>query len=63
MNWNKCMKNFNCKVCSDYNYCKDDIKNTKSKKSKKTRRQTCIKIGSDKDGFKHKTRKIYSKHS
>ncbi len=26
MNWNKCMKNFNCKVCSDYNYCKDDKK-------------------------------------
>ncbi len=60
MNWNKCMKNFNCKVCSDYNYCKDEILN---KKNKKTRRQTCIKIGSDNDGFKHKTRKIYSKHS
>ncbi len=39
---------------------KDEILN---KKNKKTRRQTCIKIGSDNDGFKHKTRKVYSKHS
>lgn len=48
MNWNKCMKNFNCKVCSDYNYCKDDIKdnrkrkrdgNNESKSNKKLSRQ------------------------
>ena len=30
---------------------------------RKTRRQTCIKIGSDEDGFKYETRKIYSKHN
>ena len=48
MNWNKCMKNFNCKICSDYNYCKDDIKdnskrkrdgNNESKGNKKLSRQ------------------------
>lgn len=35
MNWAKCMKNFNCKICSDYNYCKDDIENRRKKKGKK----------------------------
>lgn len=47
MNWIKCQKTYNCKLCSDYMYCKDDIR---ERKKKKTRRQTCIKIGSDKNG-------------
>jgi len=39
MDWNKCMKQMNCKVCSDYKYCKDDIadKRKKKKKHKKSR--------------------------
>lgn len=32
MNYKKCMKHFNCKICSDYNYCKDEINNNKRKK-------------------------------
>ena len=40
MNWEKCMKNFNCKVCSDYKYCKDDIADKrKEKKKKKNKRK------------------------
>lgn len=40
MNWGKCQKTWNCKVCSDYNYCKDDIKNTKIKKSRRHRNES-----------------------
>ena len=45
MNWEKCMKNFNCKICSDYKYCKDDIKAEKRKrrkKKKKTKKQVIL---------------------
>ena len=38
MNWEKCMKNFNCKVCSDYKYCKDDIAESRRKKIKKNKK-------------------------
>lgn len=41
MKWEKCMKKFNCKVCDDYLFCKDDINEkikvlkTKKKKGKR----------------------------
>lgn len=35
MNWEKCMKHFNCKTCSDYKYCKDEVIEKKKKKGKK----------------------------
>ena len=38
MNWEKCMKNFNCKTCSDYKYCKDDVVEKKNKKKKGKRK-------------------------
>lgn len=64
MNYKKCMRNNNCKTCSDYLWCKDEaLDNKKKERKRKTRSQTCIKIGSDKNGFKHKTRKIHSKYS
>lgn len=34
MNWEKCMRNNNCKTCSDYKYCKDDVVKKKAKKKK-----------------------------
>lgn len=37
MDWNKCMKQMNCKVCSDYKYCKDDI--VDKRKNKKTKKE------------------------
>ena len=37
MNWNKCMKSFNCKVCSDYNYCKEETPKRGKKKNKKAK--------------------------
>lgn len=40
MNWNKCMKSFNCKVCSDYNYCKDDIKENNKKEKRKKKNES-----------------------
>lgn len=38
MNWIKCQKTYNCKLCSDYMYCKDDIRERKKKKNKKGRK-------------------------
>lgn len=35
MNWVKCEKTWNCKLCSDYNYCKDDIENKRKNKKRK----------------------------
>lgn len=34
MNWDKCMRHSNCKTCSDYRYCKDDVVKKKPKKKK-----------------------------
>ena len=36
MNYKKCMKHSNCKTCSDYKYCKDDIENKRKDRRKKT---------------------------
>lgn len=35
MNWIKYQKTWNCKLCSDYMYCKDD--NIKNKKKERKR--------------------------
>ena len=43
MNWEKCMKKMNCKVCSDYKYCKDDIKEKKKDKKKNRRNSNASK--------------------
>lgn len=40
MNWEKCMKKMNCKICSDYKYCKDDIKEKKKDKKKKKQKKS-----------------------
>ena len=37
MNWEKCMKKMNCKVCEDYKFCKDDEE--EEKKEKRTKRK------------------------
>ena len=34
MNWDKCQRTYNCKICSDYKYCKDDIVDKKKDKKK-----------------------------
>ena len=33
------MKKMNCKICSDYKYCKDDIKEKKKDKKKKKQKK------------------------
>lgn len=35
MNWDKCMKKMNCKVCEDYKICKDDKEDKKDKRKKR----------------------------
>lgn len=39
MDYKKCMKHFNCKTCSDYKYCKDDISDKKKKNRKPNKRK------------------------
>lgn len=38
MNWEKCMKKMNCKVCEDYKICKDDEEKKDKKKKRKKRK-------------------------
>lgn len=38
MNWDKCMKKMNCKVCEDYKNCKDDEEKKYKKKKRKKRK-------------------------
>lgn len=42
MNWIKCQKTYNCKLCSDYMYCKDDIRERKKKKKNKKHKQNKV---------------------